>query len=127
MAEKRILVIDDDPDLVQALEVILQREGMETLAAYDGQEGLAMAKSQKPDLVILDIMMEGTDGFTVAKQMAGSDELGHIPVIILSAVGEHAQDTNYAPQDAIRSLEAEDWFAKPVEPEALVARIKQLL
>lgn len=127
MAEKRILVIDDDPDLVQALEVILQREGMASLAAYSGEQGLAMAKSEKPDLVILDIMMEGTDGFTVARQMAGSQELSGTPVIILSAVGEHAQDTSYAPQDAIRSLEAEDWFAKPVEPEALVARIKELL
>lgn len=127
MAEKKILVIDDDPDLVQALEVILQSEGMKTLAAYGGDEGLATAKKERPDLIILDIMMEGTDGFSVAKQVAASSELSGTPVIILTAVGDHAQDTAYAPQDAIKSLEADEWFPKPVDPHKLVARIKELL
>lgn len=127
MGAKKILVIDDDPDLVQALEVILGREGYESLAAYGGEEGLAAARSQKPDLMILDIMMEGTDGFQVAKTVAADPEIKGIPVIMLTAVGDHAQDTSYAPQDAIKSLEADDWFTKPVDPEALVGRIKELV
>jgi two-component system alkaline phosphatase synthesis response regulator PhoP len=127
MAGQKVLIIDDDPDLVEAVGILLKREGFEPVAAYGGVEGLAKARSEKPAVIILDVMMEDKDGFTVAKELAADVELNHIPVIMLTAVAEHAQDSSYAPQAAIKSLEAEEWFDKPVDPEALVSCIKELL
>lgn len=127
MAKKRILIIDDDPDLVEAVSMLLEGEGMEPLAAYGGIEGLQIARAEKPDLIILDVMMEDKDGFEVAKEIAKDDKLNDIRVIMLTAVAEHAMDTSYAPHAAIKSLEADEWFDKPVDPAALVGRIKELL
>lgn len=127
MAGKRILIIDDDPDLVEAVSILLQQEGMEPLAAYGGIEGLQKAREDKPDLIILDVMMEDKDGFAVAKELAADNSINSVPVIMLTAVAEHAMDTSYAPQAAIGSLEAEEWFDKPVEPQVLVKRIKELV
>ena len=127
MPGKKILIIDDDPDLVEAVSLLLEAEGMESLAAYGGNEGLAVAREKSPDLIILDVMMEDKDGFAVAKEVAKDEKLSGIPVIMLTAVAEHSMDTNYAPQAAIRSLEADDWFSKPVDPAALVSRIKELV
>ncbi|MEW5913432.1 MAG: response regulator [Thermodesulfobacteriota bacterium] len=127
MPGQRILIIDDDPDLVEAVSLLLEAEGLTPLAAYGGIEGLAVARDRDPDLIILDVMMEDKDGFAVAKELAKDQKLSGIPLIMLTAVAEHAMDTNYAPQAAIGSLEADDWFAKPVDPAALVNRIKELL
>lgn len=127
MAGKRVLIIDDDPDLVEAVSILLKREDLEPLAAYGGVQGLATAREEKPDAIILDVMMEDKDGFAVAKELAADQELRDIPVVMLTAVAEHAQDSPYAPQSAIKSLEAEEWFDKPVDPQALVSCIKELL
>ncbi len=127
MATGRVLIIDDDPDLVEAVSILLKKEGIEPLAAYGGVEGLDRAKAEKPDVIILDVMMEDKDGFAVAKELAGEGELARIPVIMLTAVADHAQDSPYAPQAAIKSLEAEEWFDKPVDPKELVSTVKELL
>ncbi|MBU1276092.1 MAG: response regulator [Proteobacteria bacterium] len=127
MAGKRVLIIDDDPDLVEAISMLLEAEGMVPLAAYGGIEGLEKARTQSPDIIILDVMMEDKDGFTVAREVSGDDKLRDIPVIMLTAVAEHAMDTSYTPQAAIKSLEADEWFDKPVDPAALVSRIKELV
>ncbi|MBU2518291.1 MAG: response regulator [Proteobacteria bacterium] len=127
MAGKRVLIIDDDPDLVEAISMLLEAEGMVPLAAYGGIEGLEKARTQSPDIIILDVMMEDKDGFAVAREVSGDDKLRDIPVIMLTAVAEHAMDTSYTPQAAIKSLEADEWFDKPVDPAALVSRIKELV
>jgi DNA-binding response OmpR family regulator len=127
MSAKRILIIDDDPDLVSALEVVLNGEGYETAAAYGGREGLAKALEAPPDLVILDVMMEDTDGFEVARQLKDDTTLAQVPVIMLTAVGEQTNQTSYSTAQALKSLEAEEWLDKPVDPQALLARIKELL
>jgi two-component system alkaline phosphatase synthesis response regulator PhoP len=127
MSAAKVLIIDDDPDLVEAVSILLRREGMEPLAAYGGVQGLEMARENLPQLIILDVMMEDKDGFAVAKDLAQDPDLSEVPVIMLTAVAEHSQESFYAPQEAIRSLEAEEWFDKPVDPQALVTRIKELL
>ena len=71
--------------------------------------------------------MEDMDGFAVAKQMAADPELRAVPIIMLTAVGEHATTSDYAPQAAIKELEAAEWFDKPVNPQALLKRIKELV
>jgi len=127
MSEKKVLIIDDDPDLVEAVSILLKREGFAPLSAYGGNQGLETARAEKPGVIILDVMMEDKDGFAVAKELAGDAELSSIPVIMLTAVADHSQSSVYAPQEAIKSLEAEEWFDKPVDPQALVSCIKELL
>lgn len=123
---KRILIIDDDPDLVEAVSLLLEGEGMQPLAAYGGLEGLEKARSEKPDLIVLDIMMPDKDGYEVAKELAADSELSQIPVIMLTAVTQHVGDTSYS-HDSGKALEADDFFEKPVKPEELVSRILQLV
>lgn len=127
MAGKRVLIIDDDPDLVEAVSMLLEAEGMEPLAAYGGIEGLEKARSEGPDLIVLDVMMEDKDGFAVAKEVSKDQALRDIPVIMLTAVADHAMDSSYAPHSAIKALEVDEWFDKPVDPAALVTRIKELV
>ena len=127
MPGKKILIIDDDPDLVEAVSLLLESEGMEPLAAYGGEEGVKKVVAERPDLIILDVMMPDKDGFAVAKELAGMDEVKDIPKIMLTAVVENIEETNYAPHHSAMTLEADDWMDKPVDPQALVARIKELV
>ncbi|MBW1713930.1 MAG: response regulator [Deltaproteobacteria bacterium] len=127
MAGERVLIVDDDPDLVEAVSMLLEAAGMVPLAAYGGAEGLDKARNENPDLIILDVMMPDIDGFAVAKELSADDKLKDIPLIMLSAVVEHMGETSYAPHSASRDLEADDWFDKPVDPRALVDRVKELL
>ena len=123
---KRILIVDDDPDLVEAVSMLLEAEGMTPIAAYGGVEGLEKAKSENPDLIVLDVMMPDKDGYAVAKDLSEDEKLSKIPVIMLTAVVDHIRDTKYSHADG-RSLVADDFFDKPLEPEALVSRIKELV
>jgi two-component system alkaline phosphatase synthesis response regulator PhoP len=123
---KKILIVDDDPDLVEAVSMLLEAEGMEPVAAYGGVEGLEKAQSEKPDLIVLDIMMPDKDGYQVAKELSDSDELQGIPVIMLTAVTDYVGSTSYSHSSG-KELVADDFFEKPVKPEALVKRIVQLL
>jgi len=127
VAAKRILIVDDDPDLVEAVSMLLESEGMVPLAAYGGIEGLEKARTESPDLIILDVMMPDKDGFAVAKEIARDERLKRIPLVMLSAVTDHIGDTSYAPHAAAKELEADDWFDKPVDPRALVNRVKELM
>ncbi|MBU2550663.1 MAG: response regulator transcription factor [Proteobacteria bacterium] len=123
---KRILVVDDDPDLVEAVSMLLEAEGMTPLAAYGGVEGLAKAREEAPDLIVLDVMMPDKDGYAVAKELAADETLSKIPLIMLTAVVDHIGDTHYSHSDG-KSLVADDYFQKPVDPEILVARIGELV
>ena len=97
------------------------------LAAYGGFEGLEKARTESPDLIILDVMMPDKDGFQVAKELAAEDKTKAIPLVMLSAVVDHIGATSYSPHASARDLEADDWFDKPVDPRELVERVKQLL
>jgi two-component system alkaline phosphatase synthesis response regulator PhoP len=123
---KRILIVDDDPDLVNAVTMILKSKKYEVAAAYDGNEGLAKAKTENPDLIVLDVMMPGKDGYTVCKELKADTTLGKIPVLLLTAVASHVPTTRYTQQMGMET-EADDYLDKPVEPEVLVKRIETLL
>ena len=123
---KRILIVDDDPDLVEAVSMLLEAEGLTPLAAYGGVEGLAKAKSDNPDLIVLDIMMPDKDGYQVAKELAADETLSEIPVIMLTAVTDYVGSTSYSHASG-KDLVADDFFPKPVDPEALVKRITELM
>jgi two-component system, OmpR family, alkaline phosphatase synthesis response regulator PhoP len=123
---KKILIVDDDPDLVNAVTLILKSKKYEVAAAYDGNEGLAKAKTEKPDLIVLDVMMPDKDGYAVCRDLKADSALSKIPVLLLTAVASHVPTTRYTQQMGMET-EADDYLDKPVEPEVLVARIETLL
>jgi len=123
---KRILIVDDDPDLVEAVSMLLEAAGMVPIAAYGGMEGLEKARTENPDLIVLDIMMPDKDGYAVAKELEGDEQLSAIPLIMLTAVGDHIGDTRYSHASG-KDLVADDFFQKPVDPQSLVDRITELI
>ncbi len=117
MKEFRILVVDDEPRILNFLKVKLESSGYRALTATSGREALELAASEQPDLVVLDVMMPGLDGFETLRQLrAGSS----VPVIILSA--------REASDDKVKGLKlgADDYLAKPFSPDELVARIESV-
>ncbi len=126
MADKaKILIVDDDPDLVIATKIVLETK-YEVITASEGEEGLTKAKAEKPDLIILDVIMPVKDGFTAAEQLKKDPELADIPVIMLTSYAERKGETNI-PQSKGMTLEAEDYIEKPVKPEELLKRVEDLL
>jgi len=121
MGKDRILIIEDDRDIVEMLEYNLKEEGYETLSALNGEEGVALAGKERPDLIILDIMLPILNGFEVCRVLKNDDVTAHIPIIILSA---KSQET-----DKVVGLElgADDYVTKPFSPRELIARIRAIL
>ena len=113
-----VLVVDDEKNIVQLARLYLSNEGFRVEAAYDGRQALDKARSLKPDLIVLDIMMPEMDGLTVCKELR---KTSNVPVIILTARGDDI--------DRIVGLEigADDYMAKPFNPRELVARVKAVL
>lgn len=123
---KKILIVDDDPDLVEAVTMILESKHYEVAAAYGGLEGLQKAKTEKPDLIVLDVMMPDKDGYAVCREMKADSKLSRIPILLLTAVVSKIPTTHYTQQMGLET-EADDYVDKPVEPEELVKRIEALL
>ncbi len=118
--KSKILLVDDERDIVEFLEYNLNQEGFNVITAYDGMEAIKKV-SEKPDLIILDIMMPNMDGFEVCRRIREKSEYADIPVIFLTAKG--------AETDEIKGLElgASDFIKKPISPGKLVARVNSNL
>jgi DNA-binding response OmpR family regulator len=121
MKKEKILVVDDEEDILELVRYNLTRDGYNVLCAATGEEGLNTAKSKLPDLIILDLMLPGMDGLDVARGLKNDKNTKNIPVIMLSAKGEEA--------DIVTGLElgADDYVSKPFSPRILTARIKAVL
>jgi adenylate cyclase len=117
----RILVVDDSPVNVDLLRTRLEASGYEVLTAGDGEEGLAVAKQHKPDLILLDVMMPKMDGLEVCRQLRADHSLPFMPIILVTAKAES--------DDVVAGLEAggDEYLTKPVDQAALVARVKSML
>ena len=117
MKKSRILVVDDEPDLVELVRHHLQREHYEVVTAGDGETGLAEARRRLPDLVVLDLMLPGIDGLEVCRRLKSDQRTAHIPVLMLTAKGEES--------DAVIGLAqgADDYVRKPFGMKELIARI----
>lgn len=115
MKQFRVLIVDDEPHILQFLQVKLTASGYEVLSANNGSEALAQVQTQEPDLLVLDVVMPGMDGFETLKQLRA---VSPVPVIILSA-----KEANV---DKVKGLKmgADDYLAKPFNPDELVARIE---
>jgi len=123
---KKILLVDDDPDFVEAVSLILKPKKFDVVTAYNGIEGLKKATSEKPDLIVLDVMMPEKDGYAVCRELKSDPQMNHIPILLLTAVASHVPTTRYTQEMGLET-EADDYLDKPVEPEVLVKRIEGLL
>lgn len=127
MAEKkRVLIIDDDPDIVDMCRLALEKADFEVHAAYDGRQGLEKAREVMPDAIILDVMMPEKDGFKACEELRQDPKIADIPVLMLTSVGQHFSDTSYSRSGGL-TLDFEDYIEKPVDPDELINRIKKLI
>ena len=118
---QRILIVEDEQDIADLIGFNLQRAGYEVLKAFDGVEGTAMAKRERPDLIVLDLMLPGRDGFAVFRELRRDTRTANTPVLMLTA---RAQT-----QDRIQGLEAgaDDYLTKPFSPKELILRVQAIL
>jgi len=124
--KKYILVVDDDPDLVETVAMMLESKGCEVGMAYDGIEGEESIKQRRPDLVILDIMMPRKDGYVLCAELKANPETRDIPIILLTAVGEAVPSTRYSHADGM-ATEADEYIPKPIDTESLWTAVTNLL
>jgi len=122
----KILLVDDDPDFVEATKAVLESRPYEVIAALGGEEGLKKAREEKPDLVLLDIIMPDIDGFQVCQQLKKDPQLSQIPVIMITSFSEKYRETSIGVSQGL-SLEAEDFVDKPVAPAELLIRVEKWL
>ncbi len=124
--KKKILLIDDDPDFVEAVKVIVENGGYDVAVAYDGEEGLEAVAAEKPDLIVLDVMMPVMNGHEACAKLKANPDTAKIPVILLTAVADRVTTSTYTHRDMLES-DAEDYMPKPVEPQELLKLIKNWL
>jgi len=117
----KILLVDDDPDIIELLEYNLKKEGYETASATDGIQAVEVAKTFKPDLILLDVMMPRQDGIETARQLRQLTDFKDTYIIFLTARAEEYTEV------AAFDVGADDYIVKPIKPRALVSRIKAVL
>ena len=121
MSPKKILIVDDEVDLVETIRFPLELEGFQVLAAHNGEEGLNQARSENPDLILLDLMLPKLDGYKICRLLKFDDRYKHIPIFMLTAKTQE--------KDKILGKEtgADEYFTKPFDIDGLIAKIKSNL
>ena len=126
---KKILVVDDDPDLQRQMKALLGKKGYQVVAAYDGDEGLQKVVEERPDLIVLDVMMPVKDGFTACRELKTDERyyfFSHIPVIMLTVYPDDREKLHLSMREGM-TMEAEDYIQKPFDPQELLSRVEELL
>ena len=125
--QNKILVIDDDPDILDAVTMILESQGYEVVTARDGVEGLATLKAETPDLMILDLLMPKMDGFAVCQELQDPRWSKYkVPILILTSVREEASRRRYELETGLE-LDVDDYVEKPMSPDILLERVSTLI
>ncbi len=121
MAKERILVVDDEPDILELVKVNLDREGYQVICTTSGNDSIKLAQTEKPDLIVLDLMLPDIDGLEITKILRNDVKTKNIPIVMLTAKGEEA--------DIVTGLEldADDYITKPFSPRILVARVRAVI
>ena len=124
---KRILVVDDEPDLVSIIQGRLEKEKYQVDVAYNGVEAMERVKANMPDAIVLDVMMPEKDGYAVCAELKKDGKYADIPIIMLTAVADHVTSTRYSHYDGI-SMEADDYIPKgPDSTEQIIQSIRDML
>ena len=128
MEQARILIIDDDPDITEVMRVVLENKGYAVDSAADGNEGIAQIKTARPDLIILDVMMNTLrEGFLLSRELKKDPAYKQIPILMVTAVKEKF-GMNFKPAAGDQDwLPVEDYLDKPVEPDVLLEKVASLL
>jgi two-component system, OmpR family, alkaline phosphatase synthesis response regulator PhoP len=128
MSAKKILIVDDDPDITEAMTVVLETKGYEVAAAANSAEAMTQIMRDRPDLIILDVMMETqSEGFVFSRQIKSSDATKDIPILMVTGVRDKVGiDFKDAAGDEAW-LPVEDFLDKPVKPDALLSKVESLL
>lgn len=121
-----ILIVDDDPDVREAIKIILETQPYELTFASNGEECLEQVKKNIPDLIVLDLLMPKKDGFEVIKELRGSRSYPRIPILVLTAVKKEAASRRYELETALR-MDVDDYIEKPIQPDDLIDRVKKIL
>ncbi|MGM0914570.1 MAG: response regulator transcription factor [Pseudomonadota bacterium] len=117
----KVLVVDDEPNIVLSLEFLMQQAGFEVVTAEDGESALARVEEGPPDLVLLDISLPGISGFDVLERLRGDPTHARLPIIMLTAHGREVE------REKGLALGADDYVTKPFSTQALVEKVKSLL
>jgi len=133
MEKPKILIIDDDPDLVESIRITLEANDFEVHSAHNGPEGLMLVKKFHPDLIILDVMMDSiTEGFQVSQQLRSPDPeseyraFSNIPILMLTGVSQKMH-MKFSPQDDGDYLPVDEFVDKPIRLEFLLEKIRKLI
>ena len=127
MSEKQlVLVVDDDPDLVESVAMKLESENYKVAKAYDGLEAWDKIKEERPDLIVLDVMMPRKNGYELCDELKKSEEYKDIIVILLTAVADAVTSTSFTHMDGKTTL-ADDFIPKPIELDRLMEIVKENL
>lgn len=121
MAQRKVLIVDDEADIIDLLEYNLEQEGFTVLTAMDGETAIELAREEKPDLVLLDIMMPKMDGIEACRQIRAMSELQQVYIIFLTARSEEYSEV------AGFDVGADDYISKPIKPRVLISRIKAVM
>jgi two-component system alkaline phosphatase synthesis response regulator PhoP len=121
MAKKRVLIVDDEPDIVESIRFNLEFENIECIQALDGEEGLSKARNESPDLIILDVMLPKINGYKIARMLKFDESYKHIPIIMLTA---RTQQTDIKLGE---ETGADEYVTKPFDMDELVALGKKYL
>jgi two-component system alkaline phosphatase synthesis response regulator PhoP len=124
--KKYILVVDDDPDLVESVSMKLESENFTVEKAYDGVEALDKIKEKQPDLVLLDVMMPNKNGYELCDELKGDEQYKDIVVVLLTAVGDAVTSTNYTHIDGKTTM-ADDFIPKPIDLDKMVEIVRDNL
>jgi len=127
MSEKKhILVVDDDPDLVESITMKLESNNFKVTKAYDGIEAWEKIKDERPELIILDVMMPRKNGYETCKEIKQDDQYKDITVVLLTAVGDAVSTTNFTHMDG-KTTPADDFIPKPIDLDKLMEIVKDHL
>jgi len=127
--QPKILVVDDDPDIVRAIKKVLESRQYVVITAGNGEEGLDKIREEKPDLLILDLLMPRKDGFAVVKEFKESPRFAKyagMPILILTSVREDASRRRYELETGLQ-MDVDDYVEKPIPPLDLLHRVEKLL
>ncbi|TAK30605.1 MAG: response regulator [Chloroflexota bacterium] len=129
MGERKLLIVDDDPDILVAIGAVLESHGYQLIKARNGEEALDKLAQEKPDLMILDLLMPRMDGFAVCRELKEprrGKQYPKLPILILTSTREEAGRRRYELETGL-DLDVDDYVEKPVDPHLLVQRVERLL